>query len=233
MKGMDSMSVNYNKAMGYGMPWHRFEELFLSDCQAHETETVLNDIFDDIAPEELTFSIEEAQKIFYKDYTPSILNLCLVNTDVPSKGVGKDFGRSEDLFTTVFGSDDDDPRHIIFFPNLYLRKQWYRRDDVLDITFLRKHQSQCKERLKMIDDIIYLDHGIDLYGYFEMNEHGEGVEIRHMQELSARLRGEELDENLKFYPTIPSEIRWYLKKLNVLDDKGINELRPILAEWYS
>jgi hypothetical protein len=43
----------------------------------------------------------------------------------------------------------------------------------------------------------------------------------------------ELRKRPDLVPRVPMELRWYLKKLGVLDDAGINKLRPLTARWIS
>jgi hypothetical protein len=33
-------------------------------------------------------------------------------------------------------------------------------------------------------------------------------------------------------PAVPSEIRWWTKKLGIFDDAGVNKLRPLIAQYW-
>jgi hypothetical protein len=32
---------------------------------------------------------------------------------------------------------------------------------------------------------------------------------------------------------VPGEIRWYMTKHRILTNEGVNELRPVLAQWWT
>jgi hypothetical protein len=34
-------------------------------------------------------------------------------------------------------------------------------------------------------------------------------------------------------PAVPLEIRWYLTRMGILDSSGVNQLRPLIAHWFS
>ncbi|WP_315922419.1 hypothetical protein [Mesorhizobium sp. SP-1A] len=226
-------SAFYN-AIGYGMPWHDFENEVILDCEAHKTKQVFENIFDSATDEMLTVPLEEHNKVWYgTDPIPSFSELRLLSkTYTDGNRKPADIGRAEDLYQLVFGPDDRDPRHIIFFPNLTYRKEWCRRSDYLDQMIERWRPGMTEDNWRPEDRIRYLNEGFDVFCHYIMEP--DGTPIR-MDDYRFPITPEEQrwKENLKVVPQIPSEIRWYLKKLGIMNDAGINKLRPIIAYWWT
>lgn len=228
------MSSAFYNAIGYGMPWHEFENEVILDCEAHKTGEVLRDIFDNATSEFLTVEMEFYNELFYgRDPIPSIGELKLLSrTYTEGNRRPADIGPAEDLYQLVVGPDDRDPRDIIFFPNLSYRKEWCRRSDYLDQMIEANRPENNGSIWKSKDRISYLNEGIGHWGHFVMELDGKPVRIDDLRfPISEQER--EWARTVKVVPQIPSEIRWYLKKLGIMDDAGINKLRPVIAFWWT
>lgn len=226
-------SAFYN-AIGYGMPWHDFENEVILDCEAHQTQSVLEDIFHNATAEFLTVEMEFYDKLFYnRDPIPSIGELQLLSrTYTEGNRRPADIGPAEDLYQLVVGPDDSDPRDIIFFPNLMYRKEWCRRSDYLDQMVERWRPENDEDSWKPKDRIRYLNDGFERWCHFKMELDGKPVSWTDLR-FPITAEEQKWARDVKVVPQIPSEIRWYLKKLGIMDDAGINKLRPVIAYWWT
>ena len=228
------MSSAFYNAIGYGMPWHDFENEVILDCEAHDTLEVFRDIFDNATSEFLTVEMEFYKELFYgKDPVPSIGELQLLSrTYTDGNRRPADIGPADDLYQLVFGPNDDDPRDVIFFPNLTYRKEWCRRSDYLD-QMIEAHRPENNGNIwQSKDRIRYLNEGFGLWSYFIMEPDGKPVRMDDYR-FPISPQEQKWARDVKVVPQVPSEIRWYLKKLGIMDDAGINKLRPVIAFWWT
>lgn len=225
------MSYIFTNALGYGMPWHQFEEKVIIDCEAHQTCEEIDNIFSNTNSDDLTIPMENIKRILCDiGYIPPFSEVQLLAKEYTDGGRRKvDIGAANDLYELVFGPDDDDPRHIIFFPNLIKRERWMRRSDYLDQML---HQYMSNGLNWRQDHILYLKEGIDNYCHYVMEPDGTPIDFSQYA-FPVTEEEKRLKERTEVVPQIPSEIRWYLKKLGIMDDAGINGLRPVVAHWWS
>lgn len=218
------MSACYHRAVGYGMPWHRFEELYLGECESHLTLAHLQSVFAAATEEMLTVDDEFYRKCFYTSGIPSIWEKLLLSRNFTDGGrKHADIGDPADLMTIIRGRDD--PRIVLFFPNLRYAKMWQRRNDALDLAFDRwKDGTRRSDPYETMETIKVLPYGHDPFTTYLMRADGTPEEWRFHKDLEGR------DDLL---PAVPSEYRFYLPRLGILDDCGVNELRPYLAQWWS
>lgn len=235
------MGIRIHRAIGWGLEWNRFEELTTLGCEAHETDDALRAAFDNARPEDLVVPMSIRDQAFYAGPGPrrSIMidnNLLALDfefddTETEADEDGKErrkrippkLARPDDLFTTV--SDPDNTQAVMFFPNASEAKRWYRFDDMLDYQFeaLRDGRDGDPTPREIIE--------WPKFGHYPYSNHL--MDPRDGSPLAWDVFWR-LDETYPdgWAPDVPSEIRWYLPKLGVLDDAGVNQLRPILAQWW-
>lgn len=218
------MSSSIKRAIGYAMPWHRFEELTMLDCEAHLTRQTLEEVFDALTDQDLTVDMETYDHLFYKSEEPSIGEIRLLSKTYTNGGRKPAvIGCARDLYV-IAQTDEQEDCHIIFFPNLNYRSSWYRSMDTLDWSFERWREGTDRYASPAPDTFYkYVDFGHERWSYSLMNKEGMPEPWRHFLDLR--------DEK-HIVPAPPSEIRWYLTKHRILDNAGVNQLRPIVAQWW-
>lgn len=223
------MSYRISRAMGYGMPWTRFEELCkLTPDADYGLSEALRDCFHGLTDEQMTVP-EDVSSDLFDGPRPSIIERRLLSTTFTS--FGKDgfvLGHPNDLYDSI--SIDDETSHVIFFPNLYYAAKWCRFDDDLDHAF----EAWCRDpdasdsgkrgqQAEPRDFVVYTG-----YGHYPWNGDlmlADGTPVPWERFCI-------VEQHPEWLPAVPSEIRWYLTTLGVLDDAGINELRPLIAQWW-
>lgn len=220
------MSYRIHRGMGWGMPIARFDEL----CQLPKDEDgateSLYKAFSRLTDEDLTVDDKIYRALFYGDGLKPypILQKRLLATGYDTYGVDPSpAGRATDLFEFV--STPDETTDVIFFPNLYHRSKWYRWGDDLDYAFERFRDGDANEALRAIRDFIrYTKFGHYPWTNDLMDHDGNPLEWQHYTLL---------DKRDDWLPAVPSEIRWYLTQHGIMDHAGVNELRPLIAQWWS
>lgn len=220
------MSYRIERAMGWGIDWSKFEEVCLFEGETQKTGDWLRAVFGSV--DSLTVPREHFEELFYAKQAPRppvIVERDLLATRFTNGGRDKpERGNPEKLFELV--STPNDNLAVIFFPNLYFRKTWHRWDNDLDYAFEHwrgSDQSRYNENAPR-DFIKYLPYGHYPWANYLMLADGTPQEWLSFVELRKRP---------DLLPAVPSEIRWYLNELKVMDDKGVNLLRPVIAQWWS
>lgn len=219
------MGIRIHRAMGWGMPWSDFERLTTlkeedGDHSKYWLSHLLYETFEQATHEQLTLT-EEEHKAQWDAPGTSILERHLTSTKF-TLGTGEEpvFGSPTDLYFDV-GYDVTD--HVGFLPALYLKDKWSRYDDDLDYAFERLRDGPAGSA-DIRDLATYSQFGHYPWTNDLMYADGSHMPWRHWYELKDR------DD---WFPAVPAEIRWYLKKLEIMDDAGINQLRPMIAQWWS
>lgn len=218
------MSYRIHRAMGWGMPYGRFAELTTIRRRLMDGETLYG-TFDRLRDEDLTVDDKLYRALFYgpgqKPYPIFQKRLLATGFDEHGKKPSK-AGKASDLFTYV--STPDETTDIIFFPNLWYRSKWYRWDDDLDCVF-EQHRNTGDDNLDEPRDFTtYTEFGHYPWTNSIMSMDGDPIAWDHYTLLKRR------DDWL---PAVPSEIRWYLTQHGILDREGVNQLRPVIAQWWS
>lgn len=211
--------------MGYGMPWHEFEELYQGECEAHETLEHLLKKLGDADDALLTVDDETYERWFYGNHVPPIWEkriLALSDTDGGRRP--SEPGSAEALVQLIWNpADDDDPEYVLFFPSVRHARRWYRRSDEIDITFDRWRGGTGRQDGEPWDVFVkQLPWGHDPFANYLMLADGTPVPWTYYRDVVER------DDVL---PAVPSEYRFWLPRLGILDDAGVNHLRPLIAQW--
>lgn len=211
--------------MAYGMPWHRFEELYMGDCQSHETLDHVLSVLEKADDALLTVDDEFYRDRFYTSGVPSIWEkriLALSDTDGGRRPT--EIGRGEQLMELVWDpADDDDPEYVLFFPSLRHARRWYRRSDTMDLAFDRWRGGTSRSDFADWETFVKeVPWGHDPFGNYLMLKDGTPEPWTYWRDLVDR------DDVV---PAPPSEYRFWLPKLGILDDDGVNHLRPLIAQW--
>jgi hypothetical protein len=115
-------------------------------------------------------------------------------------------------------------KHIAFYPDCYHAGLWQRSDDELDLAlhyWWEKNGSRSGETDNSTH-VHYVRYGHGPWRTALMTTDGRPFDW---------VPPHELDDRPDVVPRVPLEIRWYLSKLGILDDAGINRLRPLTARW--
>lgn len=213
------MGIRIHRAMGYGMPWHQFQQQ--STLGANDTHNKLWEIFDAAKSPQLTVPEEIRKKSFSLDGSPIFEPYILAKSFT-------DFGRRPDVELGVasdlfFTTGYDDIEHIGFLPDLTYRDKWYRYNDDLDY-FSEQYREDSEGQADMREFVTYTRFGPYPFSNDLMAADGSRVPWDHHVNLRKRT---------DWAPAVPASIRWYLKTLGVMDDEGVNQLRPLIAQWWA
>lgn len=203
--------------MGYGLPFAKFEELCILPKHKDGIGESLYDAFSALTDADLTIDDKFTRALIYGDGPkPSIIiEPRLLKTDITNFEIGS----AIELYKMV--STPDRTTDVIFFPNLYYRTKWYRWDDDLDYAFERYNVIKEDEVLPR-DFTKYTKFGHYPYTNDIMDLNGNPVNWDHYN----------IDLRSDWVPGIPSEIRWYLTQHGIMLDEGVNQLRPLIAQWW-
>jgi hypothetical protein len=221
------MSIKIHRATGYGMPWATFQKLakFTAGATVDPDESrsfyeQFKEKFDTLTGEQLFMTKEERR--LRPQHSPYSLEPHLLAKSLTMGGrESPEFGRSEALYQLVMNPDFI--TDIIFFPNMIYANSWYRSDSTLDYMFERFGQGVDVHDSS--DFTRYIRHGVYPYDKFLVDKDGTPLCYEDYcldyQDAESGIRG-----------AIPHEIRWYLTKFGFLDDAGVDELRPVVAQWW-
>lgn len=214
------MGYRIHKAIGWGMPWKKFEELVLlktTDEFCSISDRLYNK-FEELSDEELTVNDQVLRKLKYSGATVrpfAIIQCQLLAKEFATKHT-KNIGTGTDLYSIV--DIGDDLEHVIFYPSCYYAKRWHRRDDDIDYAF----ENATKDiDAGMTDLVKYIPFGHYPWSNSLMDDDGEPVAWDY---------GVKTGDGV--YAAVPSEIRWYLTTHDILTNEGVNQLRPIVAQWW-
>lgn len=211
--------------MAYGMPWHRFEELYIGDCETHATLDHVRGVLEAADDALLTVGDTFYQERFYTSHVPSIWEKrILALTDTNGGRRHAEVGPAGDLIELVWNpAGDDDPQFVLFFPTLRHRRKWYRRNDPMDCAFDRWRGGTSRGDFSDWETFVKeVPWGHDPFENYLMLTDGTPEPWTHWREL--------IDRH-DIVPAPPSEFRFWLPKLGILDDHGVNQLRPVIAQW--
>lgn len=227
------MSYRIHRAIGWGMPWEKFETLCQLPSHEYGVDEALDEYFGKLTDIDLTVPDDLYESLFYASgpvRAPIILEKRLLTKNF-SNSVRDlaNVGRAADLYCLV--STPYKTTDVIFFPNLNYRRKWYRYDNDVDYAFeqwsrecegrpLGERGSQGAPR----DFTIYTGYGHYPWTNNLMLPDGAPTSWDHFSSV---------ERHPEWLPAVPSEIRWYLSKLGILTNKGVNDLRPVIAQWWS
>lgn len=232
------MSYRIHRAMGWGMDWNTFEELTTIDCEAQDTSNKLDEILGSATDADLTVPAAERKRTWGNRGVNVIMDDRLLALDMEfTEGtvldedgherrmrVEPELGRAGELYQLVM--DPDNTHAVLFFPNVPTARQWNRRDDSLDYSFEAYRDGPpgrdggAPRQFRHV-----MDFNPYPYSNYLMDKDGKPLEWVMFSALDREYPD-------GWYPAVASEIRWYLRKLNTLDDAGINRLRPMIAQWW-
>ena len=222
------MGIRIHRVMGYGLDWNRFEMISTLGCEGHETSEKLYDVMRKATSEDLTIPEEFCRMTWHTKYVGSIIEPILLASDLnhrEEKGGNPKLASPTDLFHLVM--DCDDTHAIIFLPSALYLKSWYHYADDLDYYFEQYREGAAKSADTNTRDVLEtMKFGPYPFGNLLMDPRtGDPLEWDSFHRLDRTYPN-------GWAPGIPSELRWWLKKMGVLDDAGINELRPMIAQYW-
>lgn len=213
--------------IGWGMPWLEYENLTVLDCEAHETREATELAFRDADPSVFTIDKAEYDRLFYGMETPRAIyhtldalhsNYLIKSEDVFVKGA------PSELYQIIDVSDDESQNHIVFYPDCWNARRWKRSGDDIDTALLHRWE---KGSTRDYDpdgspSVNYVGYGHAQWNTALMTLAGKPVDWPGPA--AARKRDD-------LVPRVPLEMRWYLTRLGILDESGVNKLRPLTARW--
>lgn len=217
------MSSRIHRALGWGMPWADFLARQRLSAEPDAVTAALEARFNQA--EEAGLSVPSA---VVKDLLrgkapahPPILERHLLATEFTQFGkVDPATGRANDLYTLVWNGDT--VVAILFYPNLSCRRQWYRRDDAIDYAFERWAADGRDADLTTV--LRWSRYGHHPWTQYLMLTDGTPIAWNAANIAAAWT---------EVPAAVPSEIRWYLDNLGILDKDAVNTLRPALAQWWA
>ena len=198
------MGYRIHKSIGWAMQEKQFLELSgLKDLEEFE------DKFSSLPLETFHVSSEKRKELFSKKSSPVIFETDLLNS------------YSSDMLYAFASDVDCVQSHIIFYPTAQIKEKWYRADDDIDYAF----EVHCLDDTSNDFKYIKISH-YPWNKYYSYND-GTTFEYKDSFEVTEALR------EYKIIPAIPEEIKWYLSQGNILKEKDIIKLRPLIAKWWS
>lgn len=224
------MSTRIHRAMGWGMPWDAFEEATILDCEAQDTSDRLDQIFSAATDADLTVP-EDVRKHSWNTrgvnviVDPRLLALDMEFTDEVVDGkrvrVEPELAKASDLYHQAINADRT--LAVIFLPNATYAESWVRFDDDLDYAYEQYRNGDNEgEPREIVQTMKFNPYP---FSNFLMDKDGNPLEWE-----AYFLLDETYPDG--WFPAVPSEIRWYLKQLGIMDDAGINKLRPMLVQTW-
>ena len=215
-----ALGYRIHKSIGWGMPWEKFEEhtLLKTTDKFYSISDRLYAKFEDLTDKELTVNDEVLHELKYRGATVrpfGIMQRQLLAKDFATKRT-KNIGTGTDLYSIV--DVGDNLEHVMFYPNCYYAKRWHRRDDDIDYAF---ENASNDIDAGMTDFVKYVPFGHYPWTNSLMDSDGEPVAWSY---------GVKTGDGT--YSAVPGEIRWYLTVHDILTNEGVNELRPIVAQWW-
>lgn len=223
------MSSSFCTTIGWGMPWIAFEEAVILDCETQDTWEALEHAFE--TADQSLFEID--RDIYDSEYfstepnrAPYLTPHALYSNILERADDKFILGLPTELYQRIDVSEEGDKDHIVFYPDCYYARRWKRRDDDLDLALLFNWEKGGSRDTEPDGSarVQYVDYGHTPWKNSLMTLDGEAREWINFRELRKRP---------DLVPRVPMEMRWYLKKLGILDDAGINKLRPLTARWIS
>ncbi|QIG65974.1 hypothetical protein phiOC_p332 [Ochrobactrum phage vB_OspM_OC] len=225
------MGIRLHRGIGWGMPIEKFNSLCLEKFDDEGDD--LWSRFADLKYEDMIIPREDLKGSFghYMETNPA---MPFVGEPVLLSKVFTSFGkdalevdqkdRANGYELVSFVNIGDEDTDIIFYPGAYYANKWHSYDDDIAYAFERWRYGGSKNAdPDPRDFVIYVDYGHYPYTNSIMNKDGTPREWDHFVHLK---------NDDTWVPAVPYEIRWYLTKMRLLDDAAINELRPMIAQWW-
>lgn len=219
------MSYRIHRVMGYGMPWHQFESLCTLDCEAQDTHEELYRKMQNLTEADLTMSKEFRNQLWNTKHVSSPIECNLLKFTL-----NNEFPNTERNGSCLWEliHNPDETTDVCFFPSAIYAKKWRHYDSYLDYAFEQwrdvekpsKHDEGCSPR----NFTKYLPFGHYPFANDIMLEDGTPEPWEYFFHLRKR------DD---WVPAPPSEIRWYLTTHGIMDNAGLNKLRPLIAQYWS
>lgn len=152
-----------------------------------------------------------------KDRRLDFLSKNILNEDFYSKKKVS----PNDLYQSIH-TPDECLAHL-FFPNGYFSKIWHHYDDDLDYAF----ESRRDDPIKVSDPrdfLIWPRFGFYPFANNLMLADGTHVAWDYFTVV---------EKHPEWLPAVPPSLRFWTKKLGIFDDNGVNQLRPLIAQWWS
>lgn len=222
------MSIRLHRAMGWGMSANQFRELagLNADDSYDSVYEYLEKKFEGVTAKRLTYKpdhVYEALKYREGDarFLPIFQRNLLAKEFEPKENARVPVGHADELCTTIYIGDN--LSHVLFYPNLYYKKKWHRTNDDIDYAFEVSTEVGCQDEPNLRDYVKILKFGHYPWTNSLMDKEGEPLKWDLYSNLNRRN---------DWLPAVPTEIRWYLTELEILDNKAVNELRPMAAQYW-
>lgn len=211
------MSTRLHRSIGWGMPWKDFCNRCLLVPGEDGMGEVLYETFSSMSDKSMI--VDDVDNMLFYGANPEVKPPIIFDKRLLQ--CEDKVGDPTDLYKLVMTCDE--VQHVIFYPNSYYAKKWLRVDDDVDYAFekmrLRREQGNSFD----IEDVVeYLNYGhYPWASFYMMAKTGQPVAWEPFFSPS--------DDDV---PAVPTEIRWYLNRFGILSHDGINQLRPIIANWW-
>ncbi|NIH77378.1 hypothetical protein FHV99_004630 [Ochrobactrum sp. P20RRXII] len=231
------MGIRIHRAMGWGMSIDKLALHYKGPLDAHSKglHAVTNGLFSlfddaDVNSEAFNVPKEVCQHSFLNKANEDGMASCWISEPHILAKQSTDFGRlpfEPDPASYLFDLIGyDDYTDIVFYPDLHTRSSWHRYNDDMDYYFEQWRGDDVSRDAdpETRDFVKYIPYNPCPYGNNLMNEAGGHEDWQMFTELRKRP---------DLVPAVHSSIRWYLTKLGVMDNEGVNQLRPVIAQWWS
>lgn len=200
------MSYRIKRAIGYGMTIKQLEEVSLIRKKDFHLTDEINEIFDNW-DKPLEVPKEEYPNCFFRD----VLCASLKNKTDPSS-----------LFINV--RTPDEVIGVLFMPDGYSKKEWYKFDGDIDYQFERWRNGTTRNDVgEPRDFFTEIPYGHYPYTNDLMLADGTPEPWNSYTRIKDR-------EDI--FPRPPETIQYYLQEMKILDKKGVLKLRPYIAQWW-
>jgi hypothetical protein len=223
------MGIRLHTAIGWGLTYADFERLCLLEPTNDDKLDAAQTLIANTPASKLEVPKEVWSEAFYGSGPPmfewALKSATYVRPSPDLQAYTPDGDPCHLLTSTYVFEPQEGIGHVIFFPSCYHGKKWHRHNDDLDYALARwANGSDPEANGDMSTDIRFVAYGHYPWTNFIMQR--DGTPVAWDGPMMLKWRPE-------LVPAVPTEIRWWTKELGILDNTGVNSLRPIVAKWWS
>lgn len=214
------MGIRINKAMGYGMPIAQFNDHFnpvTSDNHHEKMEWLYDTLVDN----------QETQELLSGPHDPKIIKELMDLGYRPLQFFFKPFDRINSAEPHSFAKLYyeiclENPTHVLFMPTIDFAHKWMRHDDDIDYVEFNLQNNDGPE-----NKIVECN-----YGFYPYANEVRSTETDRPIDWDGTMMSRDGKRPDHIVPDVPPDLRYWLRKLDIMDNSGINQLRPIVATWW-
>jgi len=216
------MGIRLNTSIGYAMPIETFNKYCLLTSPTEDNKL---ELLDSVCSKTTELKFTKEDYIEFEGLLGFYPDVLAQKYHSDGRTVLEKAPNASELYQVIYQFEPEEGNsHIIFYPNTYYAKQWYRLDDSMDYEFERwKNGSTAEYEPDPSDTVKYVAYGPYPFTNMLMNLQGEKIKWDAFTELRKKS---------DWAPRPPELIYWWTQKLGIFNKKGVDKLQPIIAKWW-